>query len=52
MVNGANGTIKALLYKPNENLPFEILIYFDDYIGPKFFLPRMTLSVIGSRLIP
>ena len=37
LVNGANGTIKDILYKPNENLPFAILIDFDDYIGPKFF---------------
>ena len=37
LVNGANGIIKDILYKPNDNLPFAILIEFNEYTGPRFF---------------
>ena len=36
-MNGANGTVRDCLYKNNENLPFAILIEFENYIGPTFF---------------
>ena len=36
-MNGANGIIKDILYKPNDNLPFVILTEFNEYTGPRFF---------------
>ena len=37
LVNGANGIIKDILYKPNDNLPFAILTEFNEYTGPRIF---------------
>jgi ATP-dependent DNA helicase PIF1 len=37
LVNGANGTIRDILYDAGSSLPYAILIEFDNYSGPKFF---------------
>ena len=37
LVNGANGTVRDILYDAGDSLPYAILIEFDHYSGPKFF---------------
>ncbi len=37
LVNGANGTIRDILFDAGDTLPYCILIEFDNYSGPKFF---------------
>ena len=37
LVNGANGTIRDILFDAGDTLPYCILIEFDNYSGPKLF---------------
>jgi hypothetical protein len=50
-VNGANGIIKDILYTPNDNLPFAILIEFNEYTDPKRnWIPINPLNIFSKAL--